>query len=64
MPMNVNRWRYLLVLSVLFASCNEQPLALTPVSYSDFERFVDDTKYITDAERSVWSIVQVDVYNF
>lgn len=39
-------------------------LELKPVTYSDFEKFVSKTKYITDAEKYGWSIVQLDVYNF
>ena len=34
---------------------------LKPVSYADFELFVIETDYITDAEKYGWSIVQVNV---
>lgn len=39
-------------------------MVLKPVSYADFEVFVNETKYITDAEKYAWSIVQTDVFNF
>ena len=42
----------------------EQKTKLLPVSYSQFELFVNQTGYITDAEKYGWSIVQIDVYNF
>lgn len=42
----------------------EKTRPLQPVSYSEFEQFVKETKYITDAEKYNWSIVQTDVYNF
>jgi len=34
------------------------------VSYAHFEKFINETNYITDAEKYGWSIVQLDVYNF
>lgn len=49
---------------ILFSSCKEKEINLKPVSYNDFELFVNETKYITDAEKYGWSIVQIDVYNF
>ena len=39
-------------------------LKLKPVSYSEFKKFVNETKYITDVEKFGWSIVQIEVYNF
>lgn len=39
-------------------------MKLVQVSVADFEVFVKETNYITDAERYGWSIVQLDVYNF
>jgi len=39
-------------------------LTLTPVSYSQFELFVNQTGYVTDAEKYGWSIVQIDVDHF
>ncbi len=37
---------------------------MTPVSYSQFEVFVNQTGYITDAEKYGWSIVQTDVDHY
>jgi formylglycine-generating enzyme required for sulfatase activity len=37
---------------------------LEVVTYAQFERFVSETGYVTDAEKFGWSIVQQDVYNF
>ena len=56
--------KYSFLLLILFSSCKENKLALKSVSYSEFEQFVNDTKYVTDAEKYGWSIVQTDVYNF
>ena len=60
----MNTWKYTILFLILFSSCNEKEIKLKPVSYSDFELFVNETKYITDAEKYGWSIVQIDVYNF
>lgn len=49
---------------VFVASCKKSSTALKPVSYAEFAQFVDETNYITDAEKYGWSIVQTDVYNF
>lgn len=49
---------------ILTTSCNSEKIDLKPVSYSQFKSFVDETGYITDAEKYGWSIVQTDVYNF
>lgn len=57
-------WKYSFLFLILFSSCKEKELALKPVSYSEFEQFVNETKYVTDAEKYGWSIVQTDVYNF
>jgi hypothetical protein len=45
-------------------SCAKKKEKLIPVSYSQFELFVNQTGYITDAEKYGWSIVQVNVYDF
>jgi hypothetical protein len=37
---------------------------LEVVTYSQFDKFVKNTGYITDAEKFGWSIVQQDVFNF
>ncbi len=52
------------ILSALTGSCSKKGLKLSPVTYEQFEAFVDATAYVTDAERYGWSIVQVDVYDF
>jgi len=48
----------------IFSSCSRVEEKLLPVSYSQFETFVNETNYETDAERYGWSIVQLDVFNF
>ena len=37
---------------------------LRPVTVEEFRKFVEDSDYITDAEKYGWSIVQKDVYNY
>ena len=37
---------------------------LKSVTVKDFKEFINDSDYITDAERYGWSIVQTDVYNY
>lgn len=37
---------------------------LYPVTVADFEAFVRETGYVTDAERYGWSVVQLDVVNY
>ena len=49
---------------ISFSSCSEGKINLTPVSYSQFELFVNETGYVTDAEKYGWSIVQTDVDNY
>ena len=49
---------------LFFSSCTENDLKLKPVTYSDFEQFVNETGYVTVAEKYGWSIVQIDVYNY
>jgi len=44
-------------------SCQHE-LKLSAVSYAEFEQFIQETGYVTDAERYGWSIVQLDVYNY
>lgn len=60
----MNYLKYTLVLLILVSSCKDEALILKPVSYSEFENFVKETNYLTDAENYGWSIVQTDVYNF
>jgi hypothetical protein len=60
----LKNWKYTFLFLILFSSCNEKELVLKPVSYSEFEQFINETKYTTDAEKYGWSIVQIDVNNF
>lgn len=60
----MKNWKYTFLFLILFSSCNEKELVLKPVSYSEFEEFINETKYTTDAEKYGWSIVQIDVNNF
>ena len=59
-------WRLclLFIVQVIITSCEQSRLGLRPVSVADFEKFVAQTGYVTDAERYGWSIVQLDVYDF
>lgn len=43
---------------------DNREISIRAVSYADFEKFVQATEYITDAERYGWSIVQQDVFNY
>lgn len=54
---------FLLIVSICY-SCTHKNSSLIPISYSQFELFVDHTGYITDAEKYGWSIVQINVYDF
>jgi hypothetical protein len=60
----LNIWKYTLLILICFTSCRQNKIDLKPVSYSEFEQFVNETGYITDAEKYGWSIVQTDVYNY
>lgn len=53
-----------IVMIVSICSCKNNSIDLHPVTYADFEQFINETGYITDAEQYGWSIVQLDVYNF
>ena len=52
------------IICTTLSSCKNSGDQLSPVTYSQFEAFIVDTGYITDAERYGWSIVQVNVYDF
>ncbi|MCF2876506.1 MULTISPECIES: SUMF1/EgtB/PvdO family nonheme iron enzyme [unclassified Tenacibaculum] len=52
-----------IALSIVF-SCKKNHHNLSPVNYAQFETFVKQTGYKTDAEKYGWSIVQVNVYDF
>ena len=57
--------RFALLLFLIFNSClGEGQLNLKPVSVADFREFIDDSNYMTDAEKYGWSIVQTDAFNF
>ena len=55
---------FLLFFIFLSCSSNNQSLILKSVTVKDFKEFIDDSNYITDAEKYGWSIVQTDVYNY
>ena len=54
----------MVALLVSFMGCRPTQKTLEPVSYGDFEKFVQATAYVTDAERYGWSIVQQNVFDF
>ena len=57
--------RFPILLFLIFNSClGEGQLNLKPVSVADFREFIDDSNYMTDAEKYGWSIVQTDAFNF
>ena len=57
--------RFLLLLFLIFNSClGEDQLNLKPVTVAEFREFIEDSNYMTDAEKYGWSIVQTDAFNF
>ena len=57
--------RFPLLLFLIFNSClGEDQLNLKPVSVAEFREFIDDSNYMTDAEKYGWSIVQTDAFNY
>jgi len=60
----LNNWIYLFLFLIFFNSCKEDKIALQAITYAQFEVFVNETGYITDAEKYGWSVVQIDVYNY
>ena len=57
--------RFALLLFLIFNSClGEDQLNLKPVSVAEFREFIDDSNYMTDAEKYGWSIVQTDAFNY
>jgi hypothetical protein len=54
----------IVVLCVGYMHNNPHQKMLEVVTYAQFEEFVSETGYVTDAEKYGWSIVQQDVYNF
>ena len=50
---------------LFFAFCTtDSQYNLMPVTVKEFREFVEDSDYVTDAEKYGWSIVQKDVYNY
>ena len=57
--------RFPLLLFLIFNSClGEDQLNLKPVTVAEFREFIDDSNYMTDAEKYGWSIVQTDAFNY
>lgn len=53
------------ILLLFLLSCvKDKQASLYPISVEEFETFVQETGYITDAEKFAWSIVQVSVDDF
>ncbi len=53
---------YFLLILIVNSAANAQKLEV--VTYEQFETFVKETNYTTDAEKFGWSIVQIDVFTF
>lgn len=53
-----------LILLFSISACPREEIPLKTVSHAEFEDFVNETNYVTDAEKYGWSIVQIDVYNY
>ena len=54
-----------LLLFLIFNSClGEDQLNLKPVTVAEFREFIEDSNYMTDAEKYGWSIVQTDAFNY
>jgi hypothetical protein len=50
---------------LFFAFCTtDSQYNLRSVTVEEFREFVEDSDYVTDAEKYGWSIVQKDVYNY
>ena len=57
--------RFALLLFLIFNSClGEDQLNLKPVTVAEFREFIEDSNYMTVAEKYGWSIVQTDAFNF
>jgi Sulfatase-modifying factor enzyme 1 len=60
------KWVLVFVMQAMM-SCPADPNSkekLEVITYGQFHEFVKETRYITDAEKFGWSIVQRDVFNF
>lgn len=56
---------YITLITFSSLSCTlHSESAIEVVTYAQFEEFVSETGYVTDAERYGWFIVQTDVFNF
>lgn len=55
---------FLFTIMLLNFSCSKEKPLLKTVSFEEYEVFVSETNYVTDAERYGWSVVQIDVFNF
>ena len=55
---------FLLFFIFLSCSSDNQSFILKSVTVKDFKEFIDNSDYITDAEKYGWSIVQTDVNNY
>ncbi|MDC6350298.1 SUMF1/EgtB/PvdO family nonheme iron enzyme [Zeaxanthinibacter sp. PT1] len=53
----------LVLLIISICSCTNK-IALKPVTIQEFASFVDETGYITDAEKYGWSVVQTSVFGY
>lgn len=61
------KWLYkgiLFSMFIMIFSCNQKSETLSPVTIAQFEKFIDETAYVTDAEKYGWSIVQINVFDF
>ena len=57
--------RFALLLFLIFNSClGEDQLNLKPVTVAEFREFIEDSNYMTVAEKYGWSIVQTDAFNY
>lgn len=56
--------RYILLLSIVFLGGCSNPKGLVSVTVADFQVFVSESGYITDAEKFGWSIHQITVHEW
>lgn len=65
MLIQVKQFFLITVIALFFLSCTSKSgLQLHHVSNNDFQKFIEATNYITDAERYGWSIVQTTIDTF
>ncbi len=60
------KWSVIVFLSAILTECSIYPSQekLDVVTYADFEQFIRETGYVTDAEKYGWSIVSSDVFSY